>query len=311
MPLLPRCAARLLAGGALCLAALATPAQGSPAAPNLHRCDRTAYVVGDSRRTLEHTITPRTTDLIWAQQLGLAGSRRSVSQHVRYLAEPGAVHARFAADLAEAMAACSPGERPLVFDFMGTNYGVTQPERIGDPAFTADLERTILAFYDAAAPQARVVLAELTLDRHAGDDAFQAGVATYLDQYNGVLRHLAEQQPARFFFLPAPAVYDHEVTWRDAAHETADAPLAAYLAGDDGRALDRAGLAVVDAADGDTCALLDDERFGLEHNSELATLIAYLGDFRASDAARTWLADDDLPARSRLRFSAHDVTCEG
>jgi hypothetical protein len=309
----PRLAVAAALAVSILVPATALTAQATPAAPaSSHQCDRVAYALGDSRRTLEHEVLPKTTDLVWARQLGIVGERHGrTTTHVRYLAEPGVVHARFAEDLAGLMAACSKGERPLVFDFMGTNYGVQTPERIGDPTFYRDVEQTIRDFYADNAPNALVVLAELTLNRTMGDAAYQAGVTGYLDGYNGALRDLAATDPQHFFFLPAPAIYDGAVTWRDGAHETSVAPMATYLAGGDSGALDRAGVAMITGAHNDTCALLQDDRFASGDYSEGTTLGAYLQDFRRSPIAQRWLAAKDIPANARIDLDAkHVSTCD-
>jgi hypothetical protein len=246
--------------------------------------------VGDSRRTLDHAVLPHTTDLVWAQMLGMPGGPAvDGMRQVRYLAEPGVVHEHFTSELRTLLAGCTRGERPLVFDFMGTNYAVQHPDRVGDPAFYDDIRDSILRFYGTASPTARVVLAELTLQRDSGDATTDAGVAFYLDRYNAVLRDLARTRPSRFFFLPAPGAYEHSIRWRDTAHETASSPMVEYQSGTPSGALDAAGLAVVDDAGGDVCALAADPRFGAEAYSEGVSLMAYLQDFRRSPAARRWL----------------------
>lgn len=278
------------------------PPVAAASAVNRHRCDRVAYVVGDSRRTLEHEVLPRSTDRIWARRLGIGGGTTTDAMaHVRYLAEPGVVHERFTAELTALMARCTVGERPLIFDFMGTNYGVAHPERAADPAFFREIRQAIADFYATAAPKARVVLAELTFDRAAGDAATRAGIAGYLRSYNTMLRDLARSDPARFFFLSAPAIYDGRVSWRDAAHETADLALADHLAGSTTGALDAAAIAVIDRGRS-TCALLNDDRFGLRRYSEGATLGAYLQRFHDSWSARAWLRAW-VPPSARISLS--------
>jgi hypothetical protein len=284
------------------------PRPPAASAVNRHRCDRVAYVVGDSRRTLEHEVLPRTTDRVWARRLGISGGAAvDAMAHVRYLAEPGVVHERFGADLSALMATCSAAEHPLIFDFMGTNYGVQHPERATDPAFFREIRGTIAAFYADHAPKARVVLAELTFDRTSGDAATRAGIAGYLRSYNAVLRDLARSQPARFFFLPAPAIYDGQVSWRDAAHESAELALAEHLGTTEPGALDAAGLAVIDRA-GTTCALANDDRFGLRRYSEGVTLGAYLERFHDSWAARAWLRAW-VPPNARIPLARHTDRC--
>ncbi len=260
-------------------------------------CSDVAYVVGDSRRTLEHAVLPRTTDRIWADLLGTRGGETiDGMSHVRYLAEPGAVHEWFTDDLAALMDACSHRRRPLVFDFMGSNY-----------AFYREIRTTIEAFYETAAPDARVVLAELTFDRSAGDAVQQAGAADYLDRYNGVLRELARTKPWRYHFLPAPSVYQGTVVWRDAAHETAELAYAEYTGSAPSGALDAAGVALMTSRRAGVCDLVADERFGPEVYSEGVTLIAYLQDFRRSRAADRWLGR--APASFRRGATASDTAC--
>lgn len=264
----------------------------------LPACSDVAYVVGDSRRTLEHAVLPGTTDRIWADLLGMPGGEPvDGMRHVRYLARPGAVHEWYTDDLAALMDGCSHRRRPLVFDFMGSNYAIAHPEQTGDPSFYRDIRTTIETFYETAAPDARVVLAELTFDRTAGDAAQQAGAADYLDRYNDVLRDLARTKPWRYFFLPAPAVYDGTVVWRDAAHETTELAYAEYTGGAPTGALDAAGVALLTGRRGGVCALVADERFGPDVYSEGVSLIAYLQDFRRSRAADRWLGR--TPAATR------------
>lgn len=273
-------------------------------------CDRVAYVVGDSRRTLEHAVLPRTTDRIWADLLGTHGGEAvDGMRHVRYLAEPGYVHPLFRQQLTDLMAGCDRRDRPLIFDFMGTNYGTLLPDRIDDPTFYVEIRGAIAGFYDGAAPQARIVLAELTQDRTAGSAAQQATRARYLDQYNGVLRDLARTQPDRYFFLPAPAAYQGTVVWRDADHETASAALAEYPAADRTGALDAAGVALMGGRRGGVCTLMADPRFGPETYSEGVSLIAYLQDFRRSRAADHWLARTRVTTVGRGPLHPRDAAC--
>ena len=154
-----------------------------------------------------------------------------------------------------------------------------------------------------------MVLAELTLNRDAGDAATRAGIARYLDGYNGALRTLARTNPTRYFFLPAPDIYAGSVAWVDAAHETAEAPLAEYLAGGSPGTLDADGVALLAKARGNPCALLADARFGVERYSEGATLVAYLQDFRRSGAARRWLSSRQVPASARIALRGTAPAC--
>ncbi|MFN8017722.1 MAG: hypothetical protein U0P45_06330 [Acidimicrobiales bacterium] len=301
--------------GALALAlAIAVPVAVGNASPasarsSRHRCDRVAYVLGDSRRTLEHEVLPRTTDRVWEAQLGIRGD--ASGRHVRYLAEPGVVHERFATELEDLMDACGRTERPLLFDFMGTNYAAQDTSWISDPSWFDAREADIAAFYDAHAPQARVVLAELTLDQAHATGAYADLTARYLDGYNAALRDLAQRQPGRFFFLPAPSVYrDGTIQWRDLAHETFEAPLAEHLGLSPEGDLDQAALDLMDAADGSPCALLDDERFGVARYSEGAALGAYLQDFHASRAARAWLRDRSVAPDARIHLDDDTTTCD-
>ena len=273
-----------------------------------HRCDLIAHVVGDSRRTLEIAVLPRTTDRMWATQLGIRGD--ASGRHVAYASDQGAVHEDVADALDALMARCLPGERPLVFDFMGTNYAQPDLGWIVDPAVAGAIDRTILDFYDRHAPDARVVLAELTLSPNAPDATTRRQIAEYLDTYNGALRRLARAHPDRFFFLPAPEAYrDGTITWRDLRHETFEAPLAEYEGKTPAGALDRTASQVIAAGRGNPCALFLDPRFGGARYSEAAALGAYLQDFRASSDAQAWLHDPSVAPEARIELADHTIRC--
>jgi hypothetical protein len=287
----------MLAGIAVAAALHATPAAAVAMRPEpdagpisaRERCSRKVYVIGDSRRTAEFAVLPHTTDRIWAEQLGTRGGEPyDQMRHVRYLALPGAVHERFSEVLATLMAHCTPDERPLIFDFMGTNYLGRYPathEIV--PAFFLEVRRTITEFYARTAPDARVVLAALTLNRATGDATTRAGIPRFLAAYNAMLRSIADHDPRHFAFLPAPAIYDRSDIWADGAHESSEDLLA--VLGDEAatRALDDHGTALVTR--GGSCALSSDRRLGPVRFGEGATLVAYLQDARRLPAVRRWL----------------------